>query len=91
MVAGTSRRPGEDWFPVRVVKDVVHVVVGGLQETFMPPVHVTGTLGEPRFRLLALEPIKRPLRHVTDVLDLVPTFGLFGGGEAEGPPREGAP
>ena len=54
----------------------IQAVIKGIERRVMPPVAVTGPLGNPKVRLLTMEPIKRQIRNLADLLPFV-------GGEAE--------
>jgi len=68
----TSRRADSSWLPIALVKKVFQTVIGGLQQTITPPVHVTGTLKEPEYSIMVFEPLKVPLRAISDIFSFLP-------------------
>ena len=68
----TSRRADSSWLPIALVKKVFQTVIGGLQQTITPPVRVTGTIDKPKFSLMPFEPLKRPLRAISDIFRILP-------------------
>jgi len=69
LVASSDRNKG--WIVTRPIR----AVIKGIERQIMPPVAVSGTLGDPKVRPLTLEPIKRSFRSLADLLPFVGSEG----------------
>jgi len=72
LAVATSRRPKKG---IPVISDVLGFVVRGLQRNLLPPVRVTGTIREPRYKVLTFEPIKRPFGSLAELIPFLPSPG----------------
>lgn len=70
LAAATSTRKGKG---IPLLSDALSLVVRGIQQTILPPVLVKGKIWAPRYKVLALEPIKTPLRSLTGLIPLLPS------------------
>jgi len=72
VAAATSERPRRG---IPILSKALSVVIRGIQETVMPPVRITGKVNEPKFKVMSMEPIKRPLRSLRELVPLLPSPG----------------
>jgi hypothetical protein len=70
LAASTSQRKGKG---IPLLSDAISLVVRGIQQSILPPVLVKGKIWEPKYKVLALEPIKTPLRSITGLIPLLPS------------------
>jgi len=70
LAVATSQRPKKG---IPVISDVLGFVVRGLQRNLLPPVRVTGTIREPRYKVLTFEPIKRPFGSLAELIPFLPS------------------
>ncbi len=56
---------------IPLISDAFNVVIRGVQGAILPPVRVTGKIWAPKWKVMKLEPIRRPLRSVLDLAGLL--------------------
>ncbi|NQT18445.1 MAG: AsmA-like C-terminal domain-containing protein [Planctomycetes bacterium] len=69
MAVATSERKRKG---IPILSDALTLVVRGLQQTILPPVHVTGRISEPTFKVMAMEPITKPLKSIIGLIPFLP-------------------
>jgi hypothetical protein len=70
LAAATSTRTGKG---IPLLSKAVGTLVRGIQQHILPPVLVTGKAWDPRYKVMALEPIKKPLRSLKGLIPLLPS------------------
>jgi len=72
MAAATSARPKKG---IPLVSDALGFAMRGIQRNILPPVRVTGKVGQPKFRLMVMNPLRRPLESIAGLIPLLPEPG----------------